>query len=96
MITDLPTVKSALQINGKDEAITAWIPLVEKSIREYCNLRTDEEIPSNYEANAIKMIQFNLDNNPSLNSKSVARLSYAYKDDYPPSVYKGMKRRVKW
>lgn len=96
MITDLQTVKSATGIKNRDEAILTWIPLVEKSIRAYCNLSDEDEIPSNYETNAIKMIQFNLDNNPSLSSKSVARLSYAYNDDYPASVLKGMRRKAKF
>jgi hypothetical protein len=97
MITNKETVKDALGLDdSKDTAIETWILLVEEWIRDYCGLREDEETPKAYELNAIKMIQYNIEQKAGVSSYSVARLSYSFQTDYPQSILKGLRRRLRW
>lgn len=88
-------VKNALDIknNSKDNQIDTWIPLVEKFIKGYCNI---EEIPEEYKGNMIKMIEYNLVNKAGVSSESLSRYSVSYLNDYPVSVLKGLRRRLRW
>lgn len=88
-------VKTALGIksDNKDDQIDTWIPLVENFVKGYCNI---EEIPDEYEMNMIKMIEYNLVNKSGVSSESLSRHSVSYLNDYPVSVLKGLRRRLRW
>lgn len=88
-------VKTALSIksDNKDDQIDTWIPLVENFVKGYCNI---EEIPEEYKGNMIKMIEYNLVNKAGVSSESLSRYSVSYLNDYPVSVLKGLRRRLRW
>jgi len=88
-------VKTALNIksDNKDGQIEAWIPIVEDFVKGYCNI---EEIPDEYKLNMIKMIEYNLVNKSGVTSESLSRYSVSYLNDYPVSVLKGLRRRLRW
>jgi Phage gp6-like head-tail connector protein len=94
MVT-LPEVKNALGIKttNRDEQINALIPLVENFIKGYCNIT---EIPTEYHINAIKMIEYNLNTKSGVQSESLSRHSVTFVDDYPPSVLRGLRRKLRW
>lgn len=92
---ELEKIKSVLGIktNNKDEQITALIPIVESHIKGYCYI---DEIPSDYDINAIKMIEYQLTVKSGIKSESLSRHSVTYADDYPKDVLMGLRRRLRW
>lgn len=97
MITTLEKVKNVLQISGnqKDNAIIELIPLVEEWIKGYTN-DNFVETPPGYELIAIKMIEFNLNQRTGVTSESLSRHSVTFETDYPATITKGLRRRLKW
>lgn len=95
MITTLERVKTVLSLNGnqKDQAINELIPLVEEWLKGYCNVA---ELPIDYELNVIKMIEYNLNTKAGYQSESLSRHSVSFVTDYPPSVLKGLRRKLIW
>lgn len=92
MVT-LEQFKTATGIKDKDEQISTLIPLVVEQVKGYCNM---DKLPSDYDLNIIKMVEYNLKNNPSVSSESLSRHSVTYMTDYPSSITKGLRRRLRW
>ncbi|WP_373894459.1 hypothetical protein [Virgibacillus sp. CBA3643] len=86
-------VQSVLGKQGKEEQIDALIPLVYGYIKSYCNI---EEVPEEYDINAIKMIEYQLNTKSGITSESLSRHSVSYSTDYPADVLKGLRRRLRW
>lgn len=84
---------TGINTNTKDEQITALIPQVEEWIKGYCNIK---EVPADYNLNAIKMIEYNLNQKTGIASESLSRHSVSFVTEYPPSVTKGLRRRLRW
>ncbi|TYS91901.1 phage head-tail connector protein [Rossellomorea aquimaris] len=95
MITTLKEVKNSLGIktDQKDEQIISLIPKVEEWLKSYCNV---VELPLEYEINAINMIEYNLNVKTGYASESLSRHSVSFVTDYPPSVLKGLRRKLIW
>jgi hypothetical protein len=96
-ITTLEKTKNVLQINGtnKDLVIIELIPMVEDWIKGYCN---DDftETPPGYELIAIKIIEFNLNQKAGFASEGLSRHSVSFATDYPTSITKGLRRKMRW
>lgn len=92
MVT-LEKFKTATGIKNKDEQITALIPIVEEHIKGYCNI---DEVPVDYDINAIRMIEYQLNKKQGMQSESLSRHSVTFADDYPQDVLKGLRRRLRW
>lgn len=86
-------VQRALGIKGKEDQIEELIPLVYDYIKSYCNIT---EVPKEYDLNAIKMIEYQLNTKAGIQSESLSRHSVSYTNDYPQDVLKGLRRRLKW
>lgn len=86
-------VQTALGLSGKEEQIEALIPLVYEHIKSYCNI---EEVPEEYDLNAIKMIEYQLNAKAGFQSESLSRHSVSFATDYPKDVLKGLRRRLRW
>lgn len=98
MITTTERVKEALQISGsqKDQAINELIPLVDDWIRGYCNDSFVDGYPEGYERIAVNLIGYDLMRKHGVKSESLSRHSVTYSDDYPPSLTKGLRRKLRW
>lgn len=94
MVT-LEQVKKTLGIktSDKDEQIAKLIPIVESHIKSYCNIK---EVPSDYDLNAIRMIEYQLNKRSGIHSETLSRHSVTYADDYPKDILKGLRRRLRW
>ncbi|WP_100406261.1 phage head-tail connector protein [Bacillus solitudinis] len=95
-ITTVVNVKAVIGSKYKDDRIIALIPMVENDIRSYCNDSFAEGIPEEYELNAIKMIQFHLENKAGLTNEGLSRHSVGYSTEYPKSITRGLKRKLVW
>lgn len=85
--------KSATGIVNKDEQVKALIPIVESHIKSYCNI---EEVPSDYDINVIKMIEYLLIHKPGVSAESLSRHSISFLHSMPPILTKGLRRRLRW
>ena len=92
MIT-LEEFKKATGIKNKDEQISELIPIVEKHIKGYCNIK---EVPDDYKINAIRRIEYQLNKRSGIQSESLSRHSVTFANDYPPDLLKGLRRRLRW
>lgn len=105
-ITTLEKVKETLGIKGnqKDEQIKSLIPQVEEWIAGYTNQDMpdkDGKYPRGYEKVAIEMIGYDLNNidKVGIKSETLSRHSITYAGDsrdYPVSITKGLRRRLRW
>ncbi|MGM8212633.1 phage head-tail connector protein [Virgibacillus sp. W0430] len=93
VLVTLEKFKSATGITNKDEQVLALIPIVESHIKGYCNI---EEIPADYDINAIRMIEYQLNKKTGIQSESLSRHSITYANDYPSDITKGLRRRLRW
>ena len=96
MITTLSKVKTILNPKASDDQISELIPLVEEWIEGYCNTRFDGEYPPGYERIAINLIGYELARKHGIKSESLSRYSVTYDDDYPPTLTKGLRRKLRW
>ena len=88
-------VKKALNIKdgNKDDQIETLIPIVYEHIKSYCNIK---EVPSEYDINAIKMIEYHMTHKPGVAGESLSRHSINFVMSYPPNVTRGLRRRLRW
>lgn len=91
------TVEDVKKATGYDDKynqqIAVWIPLVYDFIKEYCNIN---EVPADYDQNAIKMVQYNIESKPGVGAESLSRYSKNYLFSYPPNLTKGFRRKIRW
>jgi Phage gp6-like head-tail connector protein len=102
-ITKLETVKA---IKGyadtrNDERIKALIPLVEDWIKGYTGETFLDEndaplYPSGYERIAINLIEYDLKKAAGIKSESLGSYSVSFEEDYPPSLIKGLRQKVRF
>ncbi|WP_200415942.1 phage head-tail connector protein [Virgibacillus salexigens] len=92
MVT-LEQFKNATGIKNKDEQVEALIPIVENHIKGICNIK---EVPPDYDINAIKMIEYQLNTKAGYTSESLSRHSVSYANAYPEECTKGLRRRLRW
>jgi len=71
--------------NSKDEAIEALIPLVYQILENYVGWT---------ELTVIKMIQYNIEHRPGISSESLSRHSINFFNDYPPTITRGVGRKL--
>ena len=102
-ITTAEEVIAATGIVGRDAQITALIPLVEEWIMGYTNqLIPDPEgnYPAGYKKIAIEMVAHDINTLKSkgISSESLSRHSISFNavSDYPPTILRGLRRRVRW
>ena len=92
-ITTVEEVQKTLGITGKEAQIEELIPKVEEWIKGYCNI---DKVPSEYNLNAIKMIEYNLNRKTGVSSESLSRHSISFVTEYPQDITKGLRRRLRW
>ncbi|MFC4712235.1 hypothetical protein [Planococcus dechangensis] len=97
-IVDVDYLRRNSDISDKvtTERLNDLIQEAENAIREYCNNAYQDGLPLSYRKNIRKMVEFELNRKTGLTSESLSRHSVGYAQDYPPDVYKGLKRRLSW
>ena len=97
----LEEVKTLLQITdtSQDTLITTLIPIAEDYVKQYTNNFTDEEFPPAVKLVIAHIVSFNLvAKDTSIASEKVGGISYTYREEYPPSIYKTLNqyRKLRW
>ncbi|MGJ9384258.1 hypothetical protein [Salipaludibacillus sp. CF4.18] len=85
MAITAPQVQAVLGFSNKTEQIEALIPLIEGQLENYVGW-TDFTV--------IQMIGYHLNNKIGYQSESLSRHSVSFLDDYPPSITKGIRRKL--
>jgi Phage gp6-like head-tail connector protein len=96
MITTVERAKTILNLKANESQISELIPLVEEWMKGYCNDDFLTGYPEGYERIAINLIGYDLKRKHGVKSESLSRHSVTYDEDYPPSLTKGLRRKLRW
>jgi hypothetical protein len=81
---------------SKDSWLSLTIPIVEDEIREYCNNPFLDDFPVAYKGVLVDMVRYRMNGKSGIASESLSRHSVTYDVEYPKTLMKKLKRRVKW
>jgi hypothetical protein len=102
-ITTLSKYKAVKGIadNTQDERINALIPVVEDWIKGYTGDTFKDSndaplYPSGYDRIAINLIEYDLKKSAGVASESLGSYSVSYESNYPPSLLKGLRQKVRF